>query len=371
MLTLRSKIRNKYIVSQTMNKYTWCGLGFTILTAFSLLSASCSNSSSRMDADTIDSTSTAPEIADSTKIEVESKADSREPLGKTFTSSTHALEFMKASGHWDEYSNGILPRMAEENLEYCSKLLNSRYPYFIVVDKSKMKVILYNRFGVKTKEYGMACSRNYGQKRGQWDSRTPEGFFEAEGIYDSTNWKFTNAAGYTSPARGVYGTRFIRIKAPQTSSCGIHGTSSPGSIGHRASHGCVRVTNENILDLVKYAEPGMPIIVNPGPLDLRANADAGIHVPTITTDGVPVEIAAPSVSKSQANVKAKNEVKNTSPSTNDKVVREPEEQGTVSEEKVETSEPTIQETTTSPAQPVPPTQPSQPVEPVQPSEPTN
>lgn len=351
-----------------MNIYTWRGLGISVLTALSLCLGSCTNGASSSIADTIDSTSTAPEIADSTKIEVESKADSREPLGKTFASSTHALEFMKASGHWDEYSNGILPRMAEENLEYCAKLLNSRFPYFIVVDKSKMKVILYNRFGVKTREYGMACSRNYGQKRGQWDSRTPEGFFEAEGIYDSTNWKFTNAAGYTSPARGVYGTRFIRIKAPQTSSCGIHGTSSPGSIGHRASHGCVRVTNQNILDLVKYAEPGMPIIVNPGPLDLRANADAGIHVPTITTDGEPVEMAAPAT-KNQASAKAKTETKNTATGAKEKDTAK-ESSASANEEKSETAEPAAQETPSTPSEPVHPTQPTQPVQPSQPEQPS-
>lgn len=210
-----------------------------------------------------------------------------EPKPLKFTSAREALDYMHSTGKWDEYAKGILPAMADENLEWCTKLLDNKYSRFIVVDKGKMKVILYNKYGVREKEYPMACSRNYGQKHGQWDSRTPEGFFSAQGIYDSSEWKFTNKNGYTSPAKGVYGKRFIRIKAPQTSSCGIHGTNAPGSIGRRASHGCVRVSNDNILDLVKYVEVGMPIIVNPGPKDRIANKRENCKSPWITTDATP------------------------------------------------------------------------------------
>lgn len=207
----------------------------------------------------------------------------------TFASSADALKFMQDSGHWDNYQSGILPRMAEENLEYCQKLLNNEFDYFIVVDKAVMKVILYSKYGNVVKEYGMACAKNYGTKHKKGDSRTIEGFFTAEGIYDSTNWLFTNDAGYTSPARGQFGPRFIRLKSPVTSQIGIHGTASPGSIGRRVSHGCIRIKNENILELVKYAKKGMPIIVSPGPKDMAVNKAEGYNIPAITTGATKIE----------------------------------------------------------------------------------
>ncbi|MCM1482995.1 MAG: L,D-transpeptidase [Muribaculaceae bacterium] len=190
-------------------------------------------------------------------------------LSTKLHSPEEAMEWMRQSDHSDEYMEGIIPRIAEQSLTYAEKLLQSRYPYFVIVDKGSMRVILYNRYGVEQKWYRMACSRNYGHKHKYRDNRTPEGFFYAKGVFDSREWKYTDDDGYTSPAKGVYGPRFIRL-APMV---GLHGTNAPGSMGRRASHGCIRLTNANILDLVKYAQKGMPIIVNPGPKDNEVNKE--------------------------------------------------------------------------------------------------
>jgi lipoprotein-anchoring transpeptidase ErfK/SrfK len=40
---------------------------------------------------------------------------------------------------------------------------------------------------------------------------------------------------------------------------GIHGTSSPETIGYAASHGCVRLTNWDALQLSDFIEPGTPV----------------------------------------------------------------------------------------------------------------
>jgi lipoprotein-anchoring transpeptidase ErfK/SrfK len=37
---------------------------------------------------------------------------------------------------------------------------------------------------------------------------------------------------------------------------GIHGTSAPGSIGHNASHGCIRLRNSDIRELAKMVQVG-------------------------------------------------------------------------------------------------------------------
>lgn len=103
---------------------------------------------------------------------------------------------------------------------------------------------------------------------------------------------YTNDDGYTSPLRGQFGPRFIRLKTPVTTQVGIHGTCAPWSLGRRASHGCIRIHNENILKLVEYAKPGMPVIVNPGKYDQQINEEEGYTIPSINI-GKPTQVVTP------------------------------------------------------------------------------
>ena len=194
------------------------------------------------------------------------------------------IAYMRASGFWDKYSEGILPQMAHDQPDYCERLLNNPHDRFIIVDKGRMKVYLYDRYGRMEKKYGMACAKNFGTKHKKGDSRTPEGFFSVEGRYDSTDGLFTDDDGVTSPKKGQFGPRFIRLLTPGTRSIGIHGTCAPWSIGGRSSHGCIRITNENIMELVELVEPGMPVIVSPGSRDIRANAREGYSIPTVSPE---------------------------------------------------------------------------------------
>ena len=212
---------------------------------------------------------------------IDEKKKAKEYDKNSFASAEDAIAFMENSGHWDKYSQGILPQMTGESLKYAQKLINSPYERFIVVDKERMLVILYDKYGRVEKEYKMACAKNYGTKQGEWDSRTPEGFFSAQGVYDSTDWLFKDKNGKVSQKRGQYGPRFIRLKNGK--GVGIHGTCSPGALGRRVSHGCIRIHNDNILELVEYVEKGMPIIVSPSKRDARVNKNAGIEVDKIST----------------------------------------------------------------------------------------
>ncbi len=193
-----------------------------------------------------------------------------------FSSAADLKDYLQKSPNKEAYSQGIIPLIADKSLEYAEKLVNNTHNGFIIVDKSRMKVVYFDKYGREKLSYGMACAKRYGTKHKKADSRTPEGFFTAEGIYNSTDWLFTNDNGYTSPAKGQFGPRFIRLKCPNTSQIGIHGTAAPGSIGRRASHGCIRVTNENILELVKHVTVGMPIIVVPGRKDIEVNNAEGV-----------------------------------------------------------------------------------------------
>lgn len=212
------------------------------------------------------------------KAEEEKKlSEMREPALK-FKSAEEAVDYMKNSGHWTEYSDGILPALSSQCLKYAQKLLNSTHPYFVIADKGTMQVILYDKYGRQKKAYKMACSRHYGAKHKYRDNRTPEGYFTAEGVFDSSDWKYTDDDGYTSPAKGVYGPRFIRVQPM----IGIHGTNAPNSPGLRCSHGCMRLRNDNILDLVKYVQKGMPIIINPSARDQAVNKEEGYDIPMLS-----------------------------------------------------------------------------------------
>lgn len=200
-----------------------------------------------------------------------------------FTKPAQALTYMKESKNWDDYSRGILPRMAKDELNYTVKLLNSNHEGFIVVDKSRMKVIKFNKYGVEEVSFGMACAKNYGTKHQKADSRTPEGFFSVRKVHDSSEWHFVDDNGKISPKTGEFGPRFIRLNIPGTSQIGIHGTSAPWSIGGRRSHGCIRITNENIMRLVEMVDSGMPVIITPGKQDMEVNKEEGFDIPSIST----------------------------------------------------------------------------------------
>lgn len=200
-----------------------------------------------------------------------------------FDNAGEALDFMRESGHWEQYERGILPQMAVDELEYAEKLLNNEHDGFVVVDKSRMKVIKFNRYGEEVESFGMACAKNYGTKHKRRDARTPEGFFSVKKVHNSTDWHYIDDDGVRSEKTGEFGPRFIRLNIPVTSQIGIHGTSAPWSIGGRRSHGCIRIKNENIMKLVEMVDSGMPVIVTPGRRDMLVNFEEGYEVPSIST----------------------------------------------------------------------------------------
>lgn len=71
--------------------------------------------------------------------------------------------------------------------------------------------------------------------------------------------------------RGAYGSHFIRLKTPGHRGIGIHGTHDPASIGTRATEGCIRLNNGDLLELVKkYVYVGMPVVI------LTSEADSAV-----------------------------------------------------------------------------------------------
>ena len=239
---------------------------FFLFTIATLLFLSCSLSNRSNDAATEDGPlATADELE-----EIEDEKEPAKPL-LHFTTAEDAIAYMDESADSKRYANGILKKMAYDSLDYCNRLLNNEYPYFIIVDKGDMRVKLFDRFGVLQKSYPCACGKGFGNKRKKGDCRTPEGFFKAGSVKNSSDWHYTDENGVRSEKAGQYGPRFVRIVTPGFNSTGIHGTDAPWSVGGRRSHGCVRIKNENILELAKFVTKGMPIIVLPGKKDKEVN----------------------------------------------------------------------------------------------------
>jgi lipoprotein-anchoring transpeptidase ErfK/SrfK len=58
----------------------------------------------------------------------------------------------------------------------------------------------------------------------------------------------------------------------------VHGTNDPSSIGHHVSSGCIRLTNEDIIDLYGRVKPGTKVIVLPASSRPAAPAQAQARV---------------------------------------------------------------------------------------------
>ena len=136
---------------------------------------------------------------------------------------------------------------------------------FIVVDKQAFKLTLVDAAGQPVREYGISCAINYGPKKVRGDHKTPEGTFKIN--------ELLNAKGLThdfkdgkGPVKDAYGPWFLRLDVPGFWDIGIHGTPFPESIGTRATEGCIRLKNEDILDLKSRVKLGTVVIILPDPV---------------------------------------------------------------------------------------------------------
>ena len=60
--------------------------------------------------------------------------------------------------------------------------------------------------------------------------------------------------------KGAYGPWFIRL-ATGWKGIGIHGTHDPDSRGSMATEGCIRMSNEEVQELRRYAYRNMRVII--------------------------------------------------------------------------------------------------------------
>ncbi len=141
---------------------------------------------------------------------------------------------------------------------------------FLIINKSEKELYMYEDFE-KVNSYLITIGKKPGNKRKSGDSRTPEGVFIVKSIDNSSNWVYDYPNDTLDPIMGAYGPWFIRLEVPGFNGIGIHGFFHDDALGERASHGCVRLNNEELEDIVNFVKPGMPVIILPGEKDLDIN----------------------------------------------------------------------------------------------------
>ncbi|MBW4516295.1 MAG: L,D-transpeptidase [Timaviella obliquedivisa GSE-PSE-MK23-08B] len=93
---------------------------------------------------------------------------------------------------------------------------------------------------------------------------TPTGQFKVTSMLENPGWTnpFTGevvSAGADNPL----GERWIQFWTDGQNAIGFHGTPSRESVGRAASHGCVRMYNEDVRELYALVLLGTPVIVEP------------------------------------------------------------------------------------------------------------
>lgn len=96
--------------------------------------------------------------------------------------------------------------------------------------------------------------------RAGWE--TPTGSFEVTSMLQDPGWTnpFTGDIVPPGPDNPL-GERWIGFWTDGRNFIGFHGTPNRDSVGTAASHGCVRMFNEDIRELYEIVELGTPVIV--------------------------------------------------------------------------------------------------------------
>jgi lipoprotein-anchoring transpeptidase ErfK/SrfK len=140
---------------------------------------------------------------------------------------------------------------------------------FIVISKLDLKLRVYDRNEkgdtILVAEYPCCMGKNKGNKMKRGDMRTPESPagkpFKITMIQDASTWRhdFKDGRGNIK----AYGHWFLRLQTPGHSGIGIHGsTNNEKSVPGRASEGCIRLLDQDIITLKKhFAYVGMPVII--------------------------------------------------------------------------------------------------------------
>ncbi len=138
-----------------------------------------------------------------------------------------------------------------------TKELKRVYRTIITIDRDAFRLRLFKKLHI-AKRYGVAV--------GMPAYPTPTGLFHIQSKQVNPTWTAPN-----SPWAGELAGQSFSGNDPNnplkarwmgvSGSVGIHGTGQEYSIGSRASHGCIRMTVPDVIDLFKRVPLGTPVLI--------------------------------------------------------------------------------------------------------------
>ena len=151
----------------------------------------------------------------------------------------------------------IEARVTKTEPEVTTDELSQKYPKIVVVNKATTSVTLYARLR-PVKTYQVAI--------GSPGYPTPSGRFAIQSKQIDPVWNVPNSdwagelAGRSIPPgpQNPLKARWMGIYG----GAGFHGTADVGSIGSAASHGCVRMSIPDVIDLFDRVDVGTPVFVS-------------------------------------------------------------------------------------------------------------
>lgn len=157
------------------------------------------------------------------------------------------------------------PRLQRQVVDYSTR----EAPGTIIVDTPNT-YLYYVLGGGKAIRYGIGVGREgftwSGVKEVSRKAEWPDWHPPAEMIARQPYLPRFTAGGPGNPlgARALYiGGTVYRI----------HGTNDPSTIGKNVSSGCIRLTNEDVIDLYERVQPGAKVIVLPQTTEARTRTD--------------------------------------------------------------------------------------------------
>jgi len=155
----------------------------------------------------------------------------------------------------------------DESISWPGKMKN-RENCFIIMSKKDYYLYVYEAQGKDTvmlARYDCCFGLKKGDKQRRGDMKTPNSTMDAPfkitQMADASTWRHDFGDG-----RGnikSYGDFFLRLLTPGHSGIGIHGsTNNEVSVPGRASEGCIRLNDDDIIDLRRnYAFVGMKVVI--------------------------------------------------------------------------------------------------------------
>lgn len=134
--------------------------------------------------------------------------------------------------------------------------LASRFPAYIVVDRSHFRLLFYSH---------LKLANTYSISVGRQGLETPAGLYNVQWKEVNPPWHVPNdkwagaLAGKTIPPgpQDPIKARWMAFNG----GAGIHGTAEVASLGHAASHGCVRMRISDVIALYSRSPVGTPVYV--------------------------------------------------------------------------------------------------------------